>query len=61
MSMIGTPEADDCKKRMDVHAMIREKVSSWVVTCKKILEDNIRVHGVKSYNKHSKQETKQKT
>ena len=26
----------------------------------KLLEDNIRVHGVKLYNKHSKQETKQK-
>ena len=37
MSMIGTPEADDCKKRMDVHAMIGEKVSSWVVRCKKII------------------------
>ena len=26
----------------------------------KLLEDNIRVHGVKLYKKHSKQETKQK-
>jgi len=26
----------------------------------KLLEDDIRVHGVKSYNKHSKQVTKQK-
>ena len=60
MCMVGTPEADDCKQRMDAHAMIGEKVSSWVVTCKQLLEDKIRVHGVKSYNKHSKRETKQK-
>jgi len=39
--------------------MIGEKGSSWVVTCKKLLEDNIRVHGVKSFNKNSKRETKQ--
>ena len=30
--MVGTPEADDCKKRMDVHAIIGEKKSSWAVT-----------------------------
>ena len=40
--------------------MIGEKISSWVATCKTLLEDDIRVHGVKSYNKHSKRETKQK-
>ena len=44
---------------MHAHAMIGEKRSSWVVTCKKLLEDNIRVHGVKSFNKNSKRETKQ--
>ena len=57
--MVGTPEADDCKKIMNAHAMIGEKGSSWAITCKKLLEDNIRVHGVKLYNKHSKRETKQ--
>ena len=56
--MVGTPEADDCEKRMDAHAMIGKKGSSWAVTCKKLLEDSIRVHGVKSYNKHSKREKK---
>ena len=39
--------------------MIGEKGSSWVVTYKKLLEDNIREHGVKSFNKNSKRETKQ--
>ena len=34
MCMAGTPEADDCKKRMDDHAMIGEKGSSWAVTYK---------------------------
>ena len=38
--------------------MIREKVSSWVVTCKKVLENDIRVHRDKSYNEHSKLETR---
>ena len=28
------PEADDCKEIMNAHAMIREKIFSWVVTCK---------------------------
>ena len=28
MCMVGTPEGDDCKKRMDAHAIIREKGSS---------------------------------
>ena len=46
--MVGTPEAGDCIKRMDTHAMIGEKRSSWAVTCKKLLEDDIRVHGIKS-------------
>ena len=34
MCMIGTPEADDCTKRIDAHAMIGDKKSSWAVTCK---------------------------
>ena len=46
MCIVGTPETDDCKKIMDAHAMIGEKVSSWAVTHKKLLEDNIRVYGV---------------
>ena len=58
MCMVGTPEADDCEKRMDAHATIGKKGSSWAVTCKKILEDSIRVHEVKSYNKHSKRKIK---
>ena len=36
--------------------MIGERKSSWAVTFKRLLEDNIKVHGVQSYNKHSKQE-----
>ena len=60
MCMVGTLEADDCKKIMNAHAMIGEKGSSWAITCKKLLEDNIRVHGVKLYNKYSNRETEQK-
>ena len=58
--MIGTPEADDYTKRMDAHAMIGDIKSALAVTCKKLLEDNIREQGVKSCNKYSKRETKQK-
>ena len=47
MCMVGTLEAGDCKKRMDAHAMIEEKGSSWAATYKQLLEDNIRGHGVK--------------
>ena len=39
MCMVGTPEADDCKKRIDAHAIIGEKVSSWAVACQKLLDD----------------------
>ena len=60
MCMAGTPEADDYNKIMDAHTMIREKSSSWAVSYKQLLEDNARVHGIKSYNKYRKQETKQK-
>ena len=60
MCMIGTPESEDSTKRMDAHAMIGNKKSSWVVTCKILLEDNIREQGVKSYRKSNKSEAKQK-
>ena len=60
MCMIGTPEAEDSKKRMDAHAMIGNKRSSWAVSCKILLEDKIREKGVKSYRKSNKREAKQK-
>ena len=50
--MVRTPEVDDSTERMEAHDMVGESKSSWVVTCKKRLEDNIRVHGVKSYKKY---------
>ena len=59
MYMIENPEADDCTKRMDADAMIGDKKSSWTVTCKKLLEDNIREQGFKSYKKSNKREAKQ--
>ena len=49
MCMIGTPEADNSTKRMNDHAMIGNKKSSWAITCKILLEDNIREQRVKSY------------
>ena len=40
--------------------MVDKIKSSRAITCKKLLEDNIRAHEVKSYNKHGKKETEQK-
>ena len=60
MCIIGTPEADDSTKRMDNHAMIGNKKFSLAVTCKKLLEDNIREQGFKSYRKSNKREANQK-
>ena len=57
--MIGTPEAGDSTKIMDSHAMIGNTKSSWAVTCKILLEDNIREQGFKSYKKSNKREAKQ--
>ena len=60
MCMIGTPEADDSTKRMDAHAMIGDIKSSWAVTCKNLLEDNIREQEFKSYKKFNKREANKK-
>ena len=55
MCMIGTPEAEDSKKRMDAHAMFGNKRSSWSVSCKILLEGNIREQGVKSYRNQTRE------
>ena len=55
MCVIGTPENDDCKNRINNHVMIGEKTFSWEVACKILLEDNIRVNRIQSYKKYSKQ------
>ena len=60
MCMIDTLEPFDCTKIMEAHAMVGESKSSWTITYKKLLEDNIRVHGVKSENKYSKRKTEKK-
>ena len=51
MCVIGTPENDDCKNRINNHVMIGEKTFSWEVACKILLEDNIRVNRIQSYKK----------
>ena len=52
MCMIGTSEAYDSTIRMEAHIMVGQTKSSSTITYEKRLEDNIRVHWVKSYNKH---------
>ena len=51
MCMVEIPEAEDSTKRMKAHAMVGESKLSWATTYKELLEDNIRVHEVKSYKK----------
>ena len=51
MCMVEMPEAEDSTKRMKAHAMVGESKLSWATTYKELLEDNIRVHEVKSYKK----------
>ena len=58
--MVGTPEVKDITKRMKNHHMARKSKSSWVIICKYLLKNNIRVHGVKSYKKCGKREMEQK-
>ena len=60
MCMVGTSKVDDSNKRMDAHIMVGKTKSSWAITYKKLLDDNIRVYRVKYYNKHGKRETEQK-
>ena len=55
--IIGTPETNNRTKGMKAHAMVGKTKSSWLITCKKLLDDNTRVHEVNSYNKESKRET----
>ena len=56
MCMVGTLEAEDSTKIMEAHAMVGDSKSSGEITYKKLLEDNIRLHGVKSEGKYSKRE-----
>ena len=60
MYTVTTPEADDSTKRTESHGIVGDSKSSWIIECKKLLEDNIRVYGVKSKNKYSKRLAKQK-
>ena len=46
MYMVDTPKVEDSKKIMEAHAMVGGSKSSWVITCKRLLEDNIRVHWI---------------
>ena len=47
--MVRIPEVDDSLKRMQAHSIVGETKSSWAITCKKLLEDIIRIHGIGSY------------
>ena len=61
MCIIGTTEAESITKRMESRAMVGESQSSQAKICERLLEDNIRVHGVKYKNKYTKRKTEQKT
>ena len=46
MCMVGTSAVDYSTKIMEDYAMVGETKSNWAITYKKLLHDNIRVHGV---------------
>ena len=58
--MFRTPEENNSTNIMEDYTMIGDTKSSWEITYKRLLEDNIRVHGLTSNKKHDKRKTKQK-
>ena len=60
MCIVGNPKAEDSTKRIEDHAMVGESQSSQAETFKKLLEDNITVHMIKSNNKYRKRQIEQK-
>ena len=60
MGMVGNLEAEESIKIIKGHDMVGESKSSWVVTCKWLLENNIKVHRVKSENDYSKRKRKKR-
>lgn len=56
--MVGPLETKDSTKITEYLAMIGESKSSWCETYKNLLEDYVRVKGVKSNNKNWKREIK---
>ena len=59
MCIVRNPKAEDSTKRMEDHAMLGESQSSQAETFKRLLEDNIRVHMIKSNNKYRKRQIEQ--
>ena len=58
--MVGTLEAENNTKIIEVHTMVGEQQSSWVGTFKRLLENDIIVYGVKTNNKNRKRKKEQK-
>ena len=60
MRIVRTIKPGDSTKKMEARVMVGETKSSWAIICQKLLEENSRIYGVKSYNKYGKRETEQK-
>ena len=58
--MIGTPEVDDCSKRIKVHLMISNVHYSFAEECKRLCECSDRENRTKGYSKYKKREAEYK-
>ena len=56
LCIIGSPESDDCEKRMNANSMVGFTSCSLDKECKRLYEDEIRINCVKSYSKCKKRE-----
>ena len=60
MCMIGTPEVDNCSKRIKAHSMIGNAHYSFVQEFKRLCECNERDNGAKCYSNYKKGEAEYK-
>ena len=54
MYMVGTPEAEDSKNRMETHSMVGVSKFSFAEECKNLFKDEIRIDEVNLENKYKK-------
>ena len=54
--MIGTPEVDDCSKRIIEDSMINNAHYSFAEECKRLCEYSERENGAKDYSRYKKRE-----
>ena len=56
LCIIGSPESDDCEKRMNANSMVGFTSCSLDKECKRLYEDEIKINSVKLHSKSKKRE-----